>query len=165
MDLSRKLFYYRSKSTKSPSCIQIPGRPVWPVRPTGQTGRCCQAGYMVQTVRPLSSTGQTGLFDQCQFWSSTYAPLFFGDASMPKNKPLDQNCLRTMINIHRPFFCSKGNKIYRSYLASSSSWWRNNLLRSPYLFYGCRPCWYNLLLLFHRLFLAPSLQPHLLGAR
>ena len=31
-------------------------------------------------------------------------PLFFGDASMPKNKPLDQNCLRTMINMHRPYF-------------------------------------------------------------
>ena len=55
-------------------------------------------------VRPLSSTGQTGLFDQCQFWSSTYAPLFFGNASMPKNKPLDQNCLKTMINMHRPYF-------------------------------------------------------------
>jgi len=55
-------------------------------------------------VRPLSSTGQTGLFDQCQFWSSTYAPLFFGDASMPKNKSLNQNCLRTMINMHRPYF-------------------------------------------------------------
>ena len=55
-------------------------------------------------VRPLAGTGQTGLFNMCQFWSSTYAPLFFGDACMPKNKSLDQNCLRTMINTHRPFF-------------------------------------------------------------
>ena len=31
-------------------------------------------------------------------------PLFFGDASMPKNKPLDQNYLRMMINMHRPYF-------------------------------------------------------------
>ena len=40
----------------------------------------------------------------CQFWSSTYVLLFFGNACMPKNKPLNQNYLRTMINIHRPFF-------------------------------------------------------------
>ena len=39
MDLSRKKSYYRSKSMKSPSCTRIPVRPVWPVRPTGQTGR------------------------------------------------------------------------------------------------------------------------------
>ena len=71
-----------------------------PVRPAG----VARPATWSRPVRPLSSTGQTGLFEQCQFWSSTYAPLFFGDASMPKNKPLDQNCLRTMINMHRPYF-------------------------------------------------------------
>ena len=71
-----------------------------PVRPVG----VARPATWSRPVRPLSSTGQTGLFDQCQFWSSTYAPLFFGDASMLKNKPLDQNCLRTMINMHRPYF-------------------------------------------------------------
>ena len=59
----------------------------------------------------IHQTGLTGLDKRsdrfpllCQFWSSTYTPLFFGDASMVKNKPLDQNCLRTMINMHRPYF-------------------------------------------------------------
>ena len=97
MDLSRKKSYYRSKSTKSSSCTRIPGRPVWPV------GVARPATWSRQ-VRPLADTGQTCLFNQCQFWSSTYAPLFFGDASMPKNKPMNQNCLRTMINMHRPYF-------------------------------------------------------------
>ena len=32
-------------------------------------------------VRPLGQTGQTGW---CQFWLSTYAPLFFGKACLPK---------------------------------------------------------------------------------
>ena len=100
MDLSRKKSYCRSKFTKSSCCTRIPDTPVWPVRPVGVV----RPATWSRPVRPLSSTGQTGLFDQCQFWSSTYAPLFFGDASMPKNKPLDQNCLRTMINIHRPYF-------------------------------------------------------------
>ena len=55
--------------------------------------------------------GQTGLcipvWPVCtvyQFRSSTYAPLFFGDACIPKNKNLDQNCLRTMKNMHRLYF-------------------------------------------------------------
>ena len=71
-----------------------------PVRPVG----VARPATWSRPVRPLSSTGQTGLFDQCQFWSSTYAPLFFGDASMPKNKLLDQNCLRTIIIMHWPYF-------------------------------------------------------------
>ena len=56
-------------------------------------------------------TGQTSLcipvwpvYTVCQFWSSTYAPLFFGDACIPKNKHLDQNCLRTMKKMHQPYF-------------------------------------------------------------
>ena len=94
MDISRKKSYYRSKSTKSPSCTRIPSRPVGVARPATRS----------RPVRPLTGTGQTGLFDMCQFWSSTYAPLFFGDASMPKNKSLDKNCLRTMINMHQAYF-------------------------------------------------------------
>ena len=112
--------------------------------------------------RPVRPLGQTGW---CQFWLSTYAPLFFGKTCLPKNILLSQNSLRAMINITSAIFCSKGNKFYRLYLASSSSWWRNNLVRPPYLLYGRRPCWYNLHLLFHRLLLAHPLQPSLLSVR
>ena len=59
----------------------------------------------------VTLTGQTGLcipvWPVCtisQFRSSTYASLFFGDACIPKNKHLDQNCLKTMKNMHRPYF-------------------------------------------------------------
>ena len=89
MDLSLKESFYRSKSTR---VLILLGFQV--DRCDRQTGRCCQTGYTVQT----------GLFDLCQFWSSTYAPLFFGDASMPKNKLLGQNYLRMMINMHRSYF-------------------------------------------------------------
>ena len=52
MDFSCKESYYRSKSTKSSSYTRIPVRPVWPVRPTGQTGR--------RLAGPkIGSTGQT----------------------------------------------------------------------------------------------------------
>ena len=97
MDLSRKESYCRSKSTKSPSCIRIPGRPVRPVDVARPATRS-------RPVRPLAGTGQTGLFDLCQFWLSTYAPLFFGDGCIPKIKHLNQNCLRTMKNMHWPYF-------------------------------------------------------------
>ena len=33
-----------------------------------------------------------------------HMPPFFGDACILKNKHLDQNCLRTMENMHRPYF-------------------------------------------------------------
>ena len=75
-----------------------------PVRPVG----VARPATWSRPVRPLKSTGQTGLFDQCQFWSSTYVPLFFGDASMLKNKPLDQNCLRAMNT--SAISCAKGDK-------------------------------------------------------
>ena len=59
----------------------------------------------------VTLTVQTGLcipvWPVCtvyQFRSSTYAPLFFGDACITKNKHLDQNCLRMMKNMHRPYF-------------------------------------------------------------
>jgi hypothetical protein len=89
---------YRSKPMKNSNCTRIPGRPV--CRPVG----VARLATWSRQVRPLVSTGQTGLFDLCQFWSSTYAPLFFGDACILKNKSMDQNCLRTMINIHRLYF-------------------------------------------------------------
>ena len=66
-----------------------------PVRPVGVARQATRP----RPIRPLAGTGLIGL---CQFWSLAYAPLFFGDASMPKNKPLDQNCLQT--NMHQPYF-------------------------------------------------------------
>ena len=47
------------------------------------------------------NTGHTGLLILV---INICPPCFFGNAYMPKNKPLDKNCLRTMINTHRPFF-------------------------------------------------------------
>ena len=64
--------------------------------------------------RPVRPLGQTGW---CQFWLSTYAPLFFGKACVPKNTLLDQNCLRTMIINASAIFCVKGDKNYRPRLA------------------------------------------------
>ena len=72
-------------------------------------------------VRPLSSTGQTGLFDQCQFWSSTYAPLFFGDASMPKKQVSGPKLSKDDDKYASAIFCSKDDKFNLPYLASSSS--------------------------------------------
>ena len=63
---------------------------------------------MVKSILHFEQVDQTGLtslekrsdrFHQlCQFWSSTYAPMFFGKACVSKNTSLDQNCLRAMIN-------------------------------------------------------------------
>jgi hypothetical protein len=39
----------------------------------------------------------------CQFWVRTYAPLFSGKAWVPRNIHNDQNWLKTMINVHRPY--------------------------------------------------------------
>ena len=44
-----------------------------PVRPVG----IARSATRSRPVRPLAGTGQTSLFDLCQFWSSTYALLFF----------------------------------------------------------------------------------------
>ena len=58
----------------------------------------------IRYFRPIKLSVHTGQTGCCQFWSSTYAPLFFGKACLPKNNLLDQNCLRAMINMHRPYF-------------------------------------------------------------
>ena len=70
----------------------------------------------------VTLTGLTGLCilvrpQSCQFWSSTYAPLFFGKACVPKNTLLDQNCLKSIINDTSAIFCAKDDKIYRPCLA------------------------------------------------
>ena len=90
---------YRSKSIKNSNCTRTPPRSVRPVGPTGQTGWSCQIVYrrldrsdrLDTPVRPVCS-------GYCQFWSSTYAPLFFGKACVPKNTSLDQNCLKVTIS-------------------------------------------------------------------
>ena len=87
-----------------------------PVRPVG----VARLATWSRPVRPLLSTGQTGLFDQCQFWSSTYAPLFFGDASMPKKQVSVPKLSKDDDKHASAIFCSKGDKHYRSYLTSSS---------------------------------------------
>ena len=46
-----------------------------------------------------------------------YAPLFFGKTCVPKNAPLDQNCLRAMITNTSVLFCAKDDKNYRQWLA------------------------------------------------
>ena len=87
---------FRSKSIKNSNCTWTSPRPVGP---TGQTGWSCQTVYrhldrsdrLDTPVRPVCS-------GYCQFWSSTYAPLFFGKACVPKNTSLDQNCLRATIS-------------------------------------------------------------------
>jgi len=48
-------------------------------------------------------TGLTGLHS-LPILVVNICPPVFGDAGMPKNKPLDQNYLRMMINMHRPYF-------------------------------------------------------------
>ena len=85
-----------------------------PVRPVGS----CRISYIVkdrsdrleQPVRPVALVCY-------QFWSSTYAPLFFGKACVPKNTLLDQNYLKAMINDTSAIFCAKGDKKYRPCLA------------------------------------------------
>ena len=77
----------------------------------------CQIGYIVKDrsnrlERPVRPVGLVC----CQFWSSTYAPLFFDKACVPKNTPLDQNYLRVMITNTSTIFCAKGDKNYRSCL-------------------------------------------------
>ena len=72
-----------------------------PVRPVG----VARPATWSRQVRPLADTGQTCLFNQCQFWSSTYAPLFFGKACVLKNTLLDQNCQRAMNT--SAIFCAK----------------------------------------------------------
>ena len=85
-----------------------------PVRPVGS----CQIGYSVtdQSDRMARLVRPVGLVC-CQFWSSIYAPLFFGKACVPKNTLLDQNCLKEMINNISAIFCAKGDKNYRPRLA------------------------------------------------
>ena len=104
MDLFRKETFYRSKSTRVLILlgfqIDRSDRSDLPVRSIGDA----RPATWSRPVRPLKNTGQTGLFDQCQFWSSTYAPCFLVMLAYQKNKPLNQNCLRTMINMHRPYF-------------------------------------------------------------
>ena len=85
--------------------------PVRPVIPTGQTGRLLPDRlHRHRPVRPPAYTDKTGPW---QFWSSTYAPLFFGKACVPKNTLLDQNCLKAMIINASAIFCAKGDKNYR----------------------------------------------------
>ena len=70
---------------------------------TGLTGLCIP-------VRPVYTAVSILVVNIC--------PLFFGKACVPKNTPMDQNCLRTMINdIHQPFFVLRAIKNYRTYLA------------------------------------------------
>ena len=75
--------------------------------------RLDRSDRLARPVRPVS-------LDCCQFWLSTYAPLFFGKACSPKNTLLDQNYLRAM-NKTSAIFSTKGDRFYRPYLASSSS--------------------------------------------
>ena len=62
---------------------------------------------MHRPVRLPEHTGQNGPY---QFCSSTYVPLFFDKACVPKNTPLDQNYPRAMINNTSAIFCAKGDK-------------------------------------------------------
>jgi len=61
-------------------------------------------------VRPATESRPLGHTGRCQFWLSTYAPLFFGKACLPKNILLNQNCLKTMINNISAIICAKGDK-------------------------------------------------------
>jgi len=134
-------------------------RSTLPVRPVC----CCRINYSVWPVRPLGRTGQTGRYCLMPILVINICPLFFGKTCVPNNTLLDQNCLKAM-NTSAIFFL-RAITIYRPYLVSSSSWWRNNLLRPPYLLHDRRPRWYNLRILFHGLLFAHPLQPSLLGVR
>ena len=116
-------------------------------------------------VRSLKSTGQTGLFYQCQFWSSTYAPLFFGDASMPKNKPMDQNCLKTMINMHRPYFVLMAINSIGQILVLFQADDETTCLGLHTCFMVADLAGTTSACLFHGFLLAHPLQPPLLGVR
>jgi len=99
---------------KISSCTRTLLGPVKPVRPVGSY----RIGYIVKDrsdrlERPVRLVGLVC----CQFWSSTYAPLFFGKACVPKNTLLDQNCLKAKLLIHWPFFVLRAIKNYRPHLA------------------------------------------------
>ena len=113
MDLSRKKILFTDLNLKKiPSCTRTLHGPVRPVRPTCQTGWSCQTGYREPDrsdrfsipVRPVYS-------GCCQFWSSTCALLFFGKDCVPKNTPLNQNCLRAMITDTSAIFVLRAIKI------------------------------------------------------
>ena len=67
----------------------------------------------LRPVRPPGHTGQTGLFRLLPILVINICPMFFGKTCVPKNTPLDQNCLKTMINNTSAIFCAKGDKNYR----------------------------------------------------
>ena len=122
-----------------------------PVRPVGSY----QIGYIAKDrsdrlERPVRPVGLVC----CQFWSSTYAPLFFGKACMPKNILLDQNYLKPMINDTSAIFCAKGDKKISAMSCFPSSWWWINLLRSPNFLHDYWLCWLDLHFLPHRFLLA-----------
>ena len=83
-------------------------------RPQWWSQICIWQSHLDQSIH----TGQTGLHSRANFDRQHMPPLFFGKACVPKNTPMDQNCLRTMINdIHQPFFVLRAIKNYRTYLA------------------------------------------------
>ena len=99
---------------KISSCTRTLLGPVRPVRPVGS----CRIGYIItdrsdRLGRPVRPVGLVC----CQFWSSTYVPLFFGKVCVPKNTLLDQNCLKEIINDTSAIFCAKDDKIYQPCLA------------------------------------------------
>ena len=145
--------FYKSESTKNLILLRL-------LLDRSDRSVSCRAGYSALPVRPLGQTGQT---DRCQFWLSTYAPLFFGKACMPKNILQSQNCLRTMINITSAIFHAKGDKQLSA--ISCLSWCWNNLFRLPYLLHDCWCLWLDLYLLLHCFLVAHTLQPSLLSMR
>ena len=133
-----------------------------PVRPTGQTGRLLPDRlHRHRPVRPPEHTGQTGPY---QFWSSTYAPLFFGKACVLKNTLLNQNCLRAMITNALAIFCAKGDKNYRPCLAFLQVD-ETICFGLQTFFHGYWLCWLYLHLLLHLLLITHTLQPSLLSVR
>ena len=122
-----------------------------PVKPVGS----CRIGYIIKDrsdrlERPVRPVGLVC----CQFWSSTYAPLFFDKACVPKNTLLDQNCLKAMINDTSAIFCAKGDKKISAMSCFPSSWWWINLLWSPNFLNDYWLCWLDLHFLPHRFLLA-----------
>ena len=145
----------RSKSMKITSCTRtLP----WPFRPVGRARPTIDAS----SDQTTSTHCQTSL---CQFWSSTYAPLFFDKACVPKNTPLDQNYLRVMITNTSAIFCAKGDNKLSAMTYFSSSWWWNNLFWPPNFLCDYWLYWLDLHLLLHRFLLAQTLQPSLLSVR
>jgi len=106
--------FYRYIPKKISNCTQTPTTPVRPVDLITPATR----------FRPVKPTGQTSLslsdrlhvLDRSDYLGIPVRPVIanFGHQHMPpyflvmlawqKNKPLDQNCLRTMINVHRQYF-------------------------------------------------------------